>query len=304
MIRRILLLPVLLALGLFWTGLYGLLEARSDPVVRRATITVERLPASTPPLRLALVSDIHVGNAAMTVGRLERIVDMVNAQHADAVLLAGDFVNGYAPNGPEFAPDLLVAPLSRLRAPLGVFASLGNHDTGTDPQRVTATLNRAGIRVLDDDAVRLGPIALLGTTFVNKPLHDELPAMKAVRAMGGVPVMMTHVPPFPGIVPNDVPLLLSGHTHCGQILFRLGTHTFEPTQTPQRFDPAFRCGLAHAHTYGRTYTILISAGVGASSDLPIRIGAPPDFWVVTLTGRRTEPSISAASPAPRQTPLH
>jgi predicted MPP superfamily phosphohydrolase len=281
--RRLLrLLPAAGLLVVFWIGLLGLLEARSDPVVRRATIAIDRLPHGTPPLRLVLVSDIHVGNPAMPVRRLERIVDQINAEHADAVLIAGDLVNGDTPGSKLFKPDLFVAPLSRLRAPLGVYASMGNHDEETRPEAVKAALRRAGVRVLDDSMVRLGPIALVGTTFEHQPLRGELPVFSAARRSGGVPVIMSHVPPWPGVIPRDVPLVLSGHTHCGQIVLGNWDNSFNPMQWEPRFDPKFRCGFAHV----RRYTILVTGGVGASSVLPIRIGAPPDFWVITLTGRR------------------
>jgi predicted MPP superfamily phosphohydrolase len=276
------LLPTAVLLVVFWIGLLGLLEARSDPVVRRATIAIDRLPHGTPPLRLVLVSDIHVGNPAMPVRRLERIVDQINAQHADAVLIAGDLVNGDSPRSKLFKPDLFVAPLSRLRAPLGVYASMGNHDEETRPEVVKAALRRAGVKVLEDSSVRLGPFALIGASFKPRRRKGEFPMFPAARKLGGVPVVMTHIPPDPRFIAVDVPLVLAGHTHCGQIVLGKWDNSFNLMQWQPRFDPQFRCGFAHA----RNYTILVTGGVGASSVLPIRIGAPPDFWVITLTGRR------------------
>jgi uncharacterized protein len=271
------------ALGLvvFFTLIHGFLEARSDPVVRRATIAIDRLPHDTPPLRLALVSDIHVGNLATPVGRLNRIVDLINAQHPDAVLLDGDMVNGDGPDSPEAMPQVLTAPLSRLKAPLGVYFSMGNHDQATRPDLVAQALTRAGVQVLNEQAVRLGSIALFGTTFRHIHRDGYLPVMAQTRRLGGVPVMMTHVPPWPAIVPKDVPLVLSGHTHCGQIVIGPWDNSFDPLHRGHpRFDERFRCGFAHA----LGYTILVTGGVGASSELPARINVPPDFWMVTLVG--------------------
>lgn len=140
------------------TGLFGwgLINARAEPVVRTATIGLPGWPADAPPIRVALVSDIHLGNAAMDRRRLDRIVARINALHPDLTLLAGDFVVGHSPSGAEARAAGLAAPLANLRARHGVTAVLGNHDHWTGADGVRAALSRAGVVVLENQAWRPG----------------------------------------------------------------------------------------------------------------------------------------------------
>lgn len=260
----------------------GLREAQSDPVVRRVTIAMRGMPTDAPPLRVALISDIHIGNRAMPVARLSRIVDQINAQHPDAVLMAGDMVNGLTAHSWDFHPGDLVAPLSRLRTPLGVIAVLGNHDVDTSAAQVDAALARAGVTVLQDQAMRLGPIALIG---VSRPdfMPGRLPPLIALaHKLGGPLVLMLHPPPFAGVVSHQVPVILAGHSHCGQIVFPGWDNSFDFIHWAWRYPPQTRCGLVR---YDHHLEI-VTAGLGAATAVPLRINAPPDFWMITFVGQR------------------
>jgi predicted MPP superfamily phosphohydrolase len=261
--------------------LYGLIEARSDPIVRRAHITMIGADPHTPPLRVALVSDIHVSNLAMPVWRLNRVVDQINAQHPDVILLAGDFVNGVGDQSWDFHPWDLVAPLSRLHAPLGVHAVLGNHDILSAKHFVDIALHRAGIDVMNDRAERIGPIALIGMDMNDTYRARIAPVLAQARRMGGFPVLMTHGPPLPHRVPDDIPLIVVGHTHCGQIVGLGWDNAYDLLNRMWRFPPSLRCGIGHI---GRQ-VVVITGGVGAATIPPIRLNAPPDFWILTLTGK-------------------
>ena len=175
-----------LAAGAAW--LYARYEARSDPVVRRLRVNVAGWPAGARPVTVALLSDIHVGSAAMDAARLARIADQVDARHPDLVLIAGDFVYGHeAEAGRRFAAQL-TAPLARLRAPLGVVAVPGNHDHWTALPEIRRALEAAGVTVLANQAVRRGPIKLLGfdDSFSG---HADIPAtLRSGAGLGGVPV--------------------------------------------------------------------------------------------------------------------
>lgn len=259
----------------------GLIAARSDPVVRSARLKLADFPADAAPLRLVLLSDIHVGNLAMPTWRLERIVDQVNALQPDAVLITGDFVNGEAPDSAKFHPWMITAPLARLHAPLGVYATLGNHDLDTDAHLVEAALGRAHVRLLSDSAARVGPITLIGVDYGETGRHDLARALRQARPLGGVPVLATHAPPHPWLMPRGLPLVLAGHTHCGQIVLPGWDNSWDPLHHEQRYDPRYRCGMVAS----AGYVTVVTAGLGAASDLPFRIGAPSDVWVLTLTGR-------------------
>ena len=245
--------------------------ARSDPVVRRASVALPRWPAGAKPVRVALLSDIHLGDFATGPDRLRRIVAQVNALRPDLVVLAGDFIAGHEPQDAEAAPGL--AELGRLRAPLGVVAVLGNHDYWTDPRAVRRVLERAGATVLDNAATRRGPLAVGGLDdLVTR--HADLPAtLRAMERAGGARLLVSHSPDIAPALPPGVPLLLAGHTHCGQVWVPF----LGPPVDVSRYGARYRCGLVRE---GGRLTV-VTAGTGTSV-LPLRFGVPPDLWVVTV----------------------
>jgi len=104
------------------------------------------------PLRIAVASDLHVGSPYESVEHLRTVVDRINSTSPDLVCLLGDFVTagGWSAG---VAPEELTGELSRLHAPAGVVAVLGNHDHSRGIQRMSLALGRAGIRVLEDTAI-------------------------------------------------------------------------------------------------------------------------------------------------------
>jgi predicted MPP superfamily phosphohydrolase len=270
--RLLLLLALLIALGAAVFAL-AVWNARADPVVRRATIGLADWPAGAAPVRVAVMSDIHIGSLAMDEARLARIVAQVNALHPDLVLIAGDFINGY---GAEDALEVQ-APLTRaltlLRAPMGIVAVPGNHDHGTSIAVVTAALKHAGITVLANHALRRGPLAIGGVDD-DYSGADDLPATAAELArIGGAALLLTHSPDLATKLPPRAPFMIAGHTHCGQVQLPLIGPPFLPVRTHRRY----LCGMVE----DRGHRVLVTAGLG-TSDLPIRWRAPPDVWLLTL----------------------
>lgn len=107
-----LLLSVVLAIGLL---AWGALNARSQPVVRRATVELKRWSERSGPITVALISDIHIGNIIMDQSRLRSVVAEVDGLDPDVVLIAGDFVVGHSPTGAGERAATLTQPLSKLR---------------------------------------------------------------------------------------------------------------------------------------------------------------------------------------------
>jgi predicted MPP superfamily phosphohydrolase len=254
-------------------GCVGVHNALSGPIKRTADFQLAALPKQSKPVRIALLSDVHVGNFVMTRERLGNIVSEVNASHPDIVLLAGDFVIGESPEGTA-ARALDLEPLINLRARNGVFAVLGNHDHWTDPEAVRSSLRKAGVIVLENEAVRVGAVAIVGIDdrFSN---HDDIPrSMRQAEKVGGVPIALTHSPSLSSDLPRTVPLLLAGHTHCGQMFWR------------RYYNPALICGIIKE----RSHTIVVTGGIGSGA-VPLRYGAPPDWWLLEV---RPEGRLSSA----------
>lgn len=260
-----------------WAALVGAVaiacmyyNAKADPVVRSTQVAIPNL---TKPIRLVLMSDVHVAGPDMPPSRVARIVEKVNALHPDIILIAGDFVSDKRTASRFYTAADAITPLTHLRSRLGTYAVLGNHDYWRDASAVTSQLRRASIRVLTNDAVSVGPLAIGG---VDDPFtaHDDLKAtIDRLRKYPEPRVLLSHSPDVFPRVPSDIVLTMAGHTHCGQIRIPgIGA-----LSTMSAYGEKYACGRVDEG--GRT--LIVSAGLGTSL-LPLRLGAPPDIWLVEL----------------------
>jgi uncharacterized protein len=250
------------ALGLL--ALHMLLLASSAPVEHHL-----RIHADVPPIRVVLLSDLHVATPGDDPRRLAETVARVNQLRPDLVLIAGDFLSTDSLAFAAPAADA-VAPLAGLRARLGTVAVLGNHDD-PDHRALDALLPRVGVTLLDNQAVRRGPLTILGVgdTFTGHARPAE--ALAAARPLGGQPVVLAHEPDVTPKLDRSLHLVLAGHTHCGQI----APWPIGPIVTASAYGRRYACGVVSEGDR----TILITAGLG-TSNLPLRLGAPPDLWVI------------------------
>jgi predicted MPP superfamily phosphohydrolase len=271
--RFLLILAALLILLLAWC--YW--SAISDPVVREARVELPGFPAGQAPVRVALLSDLHVQGPDMPPERLARIVAQVNAQRPDLVLIAGDFAGDRSLSTRAYSSAETVAPLAGLRARLGTIAVLGNHDYWRNGAEMRAALTRAGIRVLANQAVQAGPLAIGGLDDERTGHNRDAQTYSAMRALSGARVLLSHSPDPFATLPPDIGLMLAGHTHCGQIRLPL----FGALTNDSAYGERYACGFIEQN--GRK--LIVTAGLGASI-LPLRLMAPPDFWIVTIGPRR------------------
>lgn len=244
-----------------------------------------------PSLRIALLSDFHICDPWSPLEALAQLVEEVQGEAPDLVCLAGDFLARGVMGGAFVPANQVARVLSPLRAPRGVFASLGNHDWKDCPEArsngfvstgVVTALEDVGIPVLSNASRDLGGNTYLvgldsqqGAGNARKPDARHNP----VQAFAGVPeeasvLLMAHEPDY-FLEPQarDVALQLSGHTHAGQIA--LGR--WRPA-TPSRFGGRLAHGL-HAEGERR---LIVSAGLGYTR-VPLRFGARPDWAMVTLS---------------------
>jgi len=273
MYRALYSIALLMTVALTFAG-YCFLEACANPVVREARVALPDWPRGAKPVRVALISDIHMKSRTMGTARLGRIVGQINALHPDLVLIAGDFIHKSRRDSAARLGADMVGPLSQLRAPLGVVAVLGNHDRYTGADAVRAQLTAAHVRVLDDTAMAIGPLALGGIGDDLGKTVDVSRTLAAVRAVPGARVLLTHSPDVAPMLPPDMPLLLAGHTHCGQIVFPF----YGPLASVTQYGERYRSGVRRE----RTRTVVVTCGLGTSG-VPFRFGAPPDLWLLTLT---------------------
>lgn len=270
MFRRLLMFAILIAAaGLAW----GYAGAVADPEIRRASLALPGLPAGSPPLRVLLVSDIHVAGPDMSPERLTAIVATMNGLDPDLVLIAGDLISDRKVATRTYSLADAIAPLARLKPRLGTFAVLGNHDHWRDATEARHALAAARVTVLDNEAVQAGPLAIGGLDDAFTRHEDLAATVEAMRRLPGARLLLSHSPdPFPD-VPSDIKLMLAGHTHCGQIRLPL----VGALSTMSRYGERYACGLVREN--GKV--LITGAGLGTSL-LPLRIGAPPEMWLIEL----------------------
>lgn len=250
--------------------------ALADPVVRHARIALLPREGKSQEIRALLISDIHVAGPDMPPSRLDRIVDQINRLRPDVVLMAGDFVSDKAVSTHKYSLDEAVAPLRRLRSTFGSYAVLGNHDHWRDAADARRALNQAGVKLLDNDAARAGPLVIGGLDDAYTGQDDVGATVRAMDRLGGVPILLSHSPdPFPR-TPPAIRLMVAGHTHCGQIRLPL----IGAIATMSDHGDRYACGVITEH--GRT--LIVGAGLGTSL-LPLRLGAVPDMWMITIVRR-------------------
>lgn len=278
--RRIIsaLLAAFLIVAGFTTWL--ILNASAMPVVRRAEVVLP-FPADAPrrPVTVALLTDTHLSGPDNSPTRMARIVAQINGLKPDLILLGGDYIGDNKGLG-SYDGRTSIAAFAGLRAPLGVVAVLGNHDSRSRHNRVALSapdwqiaFARMGIPLLQNGAVRRGPMAVGGIKDIYTRRIDLPGTLAAMRWVGGAPVLLSHGPDVFPLLPDAPALVLVGHTHCGQIAFPV----FGITYVPSKYGTRYACGL---YREGRK-TMIVAGGVGTSG-LPFRMLAPPEIWLITI----------------------
>lgn len=254
-------------------GIKAWSDTMGAPEVERTTLALKGLPADAAPLTVALISDIHVAGPDMPPERLERIVGQINALRPDLVLIAGDLVSEKRTATHIYTPEEIVAPLGKLEARLGVVAVPGNHDHWFDMAGLAAEMDKQGITLVANGAVKRGPLVIGGLDDDYTDRADLAATLAAMRPLKGARIMLSHSPdPFPNI-PNSVPLVLAGHTHCGQIAYPWGG----APATMSDYGDRYYCG--RVDEAGKT--LVVGAGLGTSL-LPMRLFTRPQVWLIEL----------------------
>jgi predicted MPP superfamily phosphohydrolase len=234
------------------------------------------LPGWQSDLRIAVLSDLHIGSPHVGLDKLRTIVERTNAENPALVVLLGDYVIG-GPNrgggirgGGFVEPEPIAEELKKLRAPLGVYAVLGNHDWWYDGERVGNALTDAGIPVLENRAVHVGHIWLAGIADLWTRDPDVAGTLGQVRGEEPV-VLITHNPDIFPEVPPRVSLTLAAHTHGGQVNLPL----------IGRVVTTSRLGYVAGEFVDQGRHLFVTTGIGTSI-LPVRLGVPPEIVILTV----------------------
>lgn len=285
-------------LGIAWVGGWALLilwgftagQARIDRT--RVQVGIPGLHPDLHGLRLVQISDLHIGNS-LEAGRLERMVERTNALGPDVIAVTGDLF--------DFDPACIdegVRRLAGLRARLGVYAVLGNHDTYTGAEEIASALARLApnIVLLRDRVVRLPlerPLYLAGVEDPGRHWSARglelggLEAVAAARPDDGPTILLVHRPEaFPQAARLGFPLVLAGHTHGGQ----LALPTPGGRYNLARLVTGFTRGLYRAS--GSTLYVNRGLGVGGPA---LRINCPREIATIELLAVDSRPDAAPST---------
>lgn len=263
---------------------YGSYEAYRDPDITRLNLSFPDLPPGLDGLKLVQLSDLHIGPmlAAKTVARWRVLTDR---EAPDLLVVTGDFVDSLPE---EVAP--FIKSFGHFPAPFGCFAILGNHDYFTDPRPIWKDLEGAGFQCLENAnrlVERKG--ALLAVIGISDPQASD-GRFRGVHfgdgpepeiAARGIPdhawrLCLSHRPSnWDLAVRTRSRLTLSGHTHGGQV-------NIIPGVSSARMMGPYTRGLFDENGF----KLYVSRGLGVVG-IPLRLGAPPEIVVITLSTAKT-----------------
>jgi len=245
-------------------GAYGFAYGRHQLEVTRLPLSVDRLPAALAGLRIGMLTDIH-RSQWVSHEDVAHAVDVLMRERPDLIVLGGDYVTWGDRRFVQPSADAL-APLT---APHGVFAILGNHD---DDHDMPAALTRNHVQVLKDARTRLivnnETVDIIGIRFWTKRSTDFA---SLTHGAADASILLAHDPRRLAEAVNfKIPLVLSGHTHGGQVVLPvIGAVAAE------------KFPIASGIVRRDRTTMFVSRGVGTVY-VPIRINCPPEVAVLTL----------------------
>lgn len=271
--------------------IYGMVRGAFNYKVHTTKVILPNLPASFNGLRIVQISDIHSGSFVSTTP-LEEAVKIINEQKADLVLFTGDLVNNIASETEPF-----IATLSKIKAPMGVFSSLGNHDYGDYVTWESPEIKRQNLETLKGVHAQMGwrllmnehvpltrgedKIALLGIENwggnLNFPKYGDMKSAHTGTEGYPVKLLLSHDPSHWNMQVReeykDVDITFSGHTHGFQFGIEIPGFKWSPSQYVYK-------QWAGLYQHGNQY-LYVNRGLGFLG-YPGRVGILPEITVMEL----------------------
>ncbi len=263
--------------GILFSGAAVYIQT-ADLEVLQLEIPIKGLPKRYQGLTLGVMSDFHAG-AMGTKGIIHSAIQEMKKHQPDVIMLLGDFIDGREGGQKKELfkkTTFLFSQLSELKAPSGVFAVLGNHDHWVDPITITAMLKGAGINVLSGRKYPLSNDLVIAG--VDDFWHSRVDLRYLLQKEKGKTVfLLSHNPDINQEIKVDSPirLVLSGHTHGGQV--RVPFIHWAPWAPS---GPKYK-GTTGVIKETQSRWSFISKGVGTFF-VPLRIACPPDIAILRL----------------------
>ena len=278
----------------FLAATYGFASTRLRYTIHRVDVPIANLPKGLDGLRIAQLSDIHIGDY-MTPDEIARAVEMANDLQPDISVVTGDFVSTMGD-----PLDACITELSRLRAPLGVWGCNGNHEiyAGVEDE-ADRLFHQKGMRLL---RARNAIVEHNGAAFNLIGVDYQRDHMVSGERPGPMLAEIEHLirRDMPNILlshnPNSfhraaelgIELSLAGHTHGGQVRFEIVDHSVNPARLITPFVAGlYHLPMANGHAPAtpvngsQRAALYVNRGLGTIG-FPVRLGVPPEITLVTL----------------------
>jgi uncharacterized protein len=266
--------PILLSIGGVGSGYFA------DPdsfIVETVPLRLPRLPRKFSGLRVAHISDIHMGGW-INLERLQQVGELIIAESPDILVITGDFVIGSKPSdvSQQMIQDLITG-LSHLAQRVPTFAVLGNHDYWTDETRIRSLLAASGIKDLTNSIFTLKRGAeSLHICGVDDVWEGEVRLDEVISRLDddSAAILLAHEPDFAdtSAATGRFDLQVSGHSHGGQVVLPLLGPPILPYLGRKYPLGLYRVGEMFQYT---------NRGLGTGR-LPIRINCPPEVTIIVL----------------------
>ncbi|WP_077617574.1 metallophosphoesterase [Bacillus sinesaloumensis] len=245
-----------------------------SPIVQTYDITIEKAFEQRDSLKILMASDFHLGSI---VGKshLSKFVDLVEETKPDIVLIPGDLIDDYIE---PFLDKNMGETLTKVDAPLGVYATLGNHDYyGNDNEKIVEEMEKLGIEILTDEITMLeNELYLIGRNDDTDDKRAAIQELVATLDTSKPVIMLDHQPTeLEAAKEHGIDLLLSGHTHRGQV-----------------FPGNLITNILYENDYGllkkgRMHSI-VSSGFGTWGP-PLRLGTRSEVVIINVEFKKTLP---------------
>lgn len=252
------------------TGVYPFLEAKWCRLTRH-TIVLPNLQPTFRGMTIALISDVHHG-PFVPLSYVRDIVQIANSLKPDIVLLTGDYVSHH----PRYI-EPGIAVLGQLQAQIGRFAVLGNHDHWESAPITRQALTEVGIELIDNAGMWLDRrgdrLRVCGVGDLWTDRQNPQAALGDATTLDAV-IMLSHNPDYAEVLRDRrVGLMLSGHTHGGQVVIP----GFGAPIVPSRYGQKYLRGLVQ----GPRCQVFVTRGVGTAGP-PVRFLCRPEIVHITL----------------------